>query len=62
MVDLHQRDGRYDGRQQEEESAFLGSGYIIIFGQIVPMRVKELSDTNLVASNLSKSQKAYTSR
>ena len=39
-------------------SALLGGGFVLIFGQIVSIRGKELSKTNLEALNSTKSQKA----
>ena len=54
---LHHREIRWTATGSGV-SAFLGSGFDLIFGQIVPIRGQELSNTNLVASNPSKSQKA----
>ena len=39
-------------------SALLGGDFVLIFGQIVSIRGKELSKTNLEALNSTKSQKA----
>ena len=61
VVYLHHREIWWTATRSRV-SAFLGSGFVLILRQIVSIKVKELSNTNLVASNPIKTQKAYNSR